>query len=487
MHQRAFLGGGWARGGASEVVRRAHPASGAQWNVQVVKGKVNGKCLWNACKALSLGLLLMVLGAAMATIGYYADDLSIAQEIRGNHTVKVKNESRGFHLNNLSYAGPIVMGVGGFIVVAACVMTFEARDSAAKVVPARFKLSTTGPPHHAPDVCTRGVGSFSAHNSLRTSGSQTAGVGTAHPHPHPHGHGHCPRTSDRRALTQSFMQFSRGLTANQTQANNMLKVPPQNSINKSPSAPDLVTEYARAANDQSPTSARRMTTANKQQIGGKSRRTLAACALLNPGMLHRHAVSVDEAASAGYRLSHESLHGASSQGSMAMDLHLECPVTLRIKDKRRNPLKRQRKVEEDEKNAAAMAAAAGLGSGEDSRRNSHSCSPRIHQFKEETNTGGGSAQQLPTQGFFVASSNRRNSNTSDCTHRSRTKRRDCPHSRGRLERAISSDSRLVGNRCHHHQKHSTEKEPVAGGCSSDTDIRKSHHAIVHFSPDTSRH
>lgn len=31
----------------------------------------------------------------------------------------------------------------GFIIVAACVMTFEARDSAAKVVPARFKLSTT--------------------------------------------------------------------------------------------------------------------------------------------------------------------------------------------------------------------------------------------------------------------------------------------------------------------------------------------------------
>lgn len=29
----------------------------------------------------------------------------------------------------------------GFIVVASCVMTFEARDSAAKVVPARFKLS----------------------------------------------------------------------------------------------------------------------------------------------------------------------------------------------------------------------------------------------------------------------------------------------------------------------------------------------------------
>lgn len=29
----------------------------------------------------------------------------------------------------------------GFIIVAACVMTFEARDSASKVVPARFKIN----------------------------------------------------------------------------------------------------------------------------------------------------------------------------------------------------------------------------------------------------------------------------------------------------------------------------------------------------------
>lgn len=48
--------------------------------------------------------------------GYYADQLSVAQEIRGNMTIKVKNESRGFHLNNLSYAGPIVMGVGGKLI-----------------------------------------------------------------------------------------------------------------------------------------------------------------------------------------------------------------------------------------------------------------------------------------------------------------------------------------------------------------------------------
>lgn len=93
----------------------------------------------------------------------------------------------------------------GFIVVAACVMTFEARDSAAKVVPARFKMSATGPPSVQ---CTRSahvqqhVG-HSVHGSLRTSASQT---GTTQQHVHA-----TRSQADRRTITQSFMQFSRGL------------------------------------------------------------------------------------------------------------------------------------------------------------------------------------------------------------------------------------------------------------------------------------
>lgn len=50
-------------------LRRAHPASGATWNVQVVRGKMSSKCLWHACRALVLGLTLLLLGAGMATIG----------------------------------------------------------------------------------------------------------------------------------------------------------------------------------------------------------------------------------------------------------------------------------------------------------------------------------------------------------------------------------------------------------------------------------
>lgn len=50
-------------------VRRAHPASGATWNVQVVRGKMTSRCLWHACRALMIGIALMMLGAGMATIG----------------------------------------------------------------------------------------------------------------------------------------------------------------------------------------------------------------------------------------------------------------------------------------------------------------------------------------------------------------------------------------------------------------------------------
>ncbi|KAL1518010.1 hypothetical protein ABEB36_001698 [Hypothenemus hampei] len=440
----------------------------------------------------------MVLGAAMATIGYYADQLSVAEEIIGNHTVAVKNESRGFHLNNLSYAGPIVMGVGGFIVVAACVMTFEARDSAAKVVPARLKLNMTGPA-----TCSMHLNALrSGQGSMRTSsGSQTGGNLTASTQVHGSLRRHHQPNTDRRSITQSFVQFSRNLaleTKNfssknrnspQQHRNGSLKVP-QGSINRSPSAPDLILDKQAVTNVKEITSPLLMArTTEKSPITGRqsSRRTLATCALLNPSLLQRHALSVDETA-ASYGRSNESLqHGCGSQGSMALDLHLES-VTLKIRDKRRNPLKRQRNIEDDE-----------LSSW---RRNSahspHFCSSnRLSGVRSSQ----GSAQCLPTQGIASHKAGRRCSNASDCTHRSRKRRRQSNschhHTRGKLERAISSDSRLTGAipKCYHSHEpsrnNSTEHEQTAeqgAPFSSENDIsgtaRKSHQVMVHFSSTT---
>jgi hypothetical protein len=93
-------------------LRASHPASGATWNVQVVRGKMSTRCLWHACRALMVGMLLMIIGASMATIGYYSQDFPFG-EFRNNSTIRIKNEQRGLHLNNLSYLGPIIMGCGG--------------------------------------------------------------------------------------------------------------------------------------------------------------------------------------------------------------------------------------------------------------------------------------------------------------------------------------------------------------------------------------
>ncbi|XP_046424783.1 uncharacterized protein LOC124182044 isoform X1 [Neodiprion fabricii] len=304
-------------------------APGAHWNVQVVRGKVTTRCLWHACKALGIGLLLMLLGACMATIGYYADQLSMAQEIRGNLTVRVKNESRGFHLNNLSYAGPIVMGVGGFIVVAACVMTFEARDSAAKVVPARFRFNQNTP-------CKS-----NKQRSRRSTSCQTTrwdhqlGLFRVHRSPSPSTH-----EVSRKRLTAELMQFSKNLE----EKNN-----PQ-PIKKSPSAPNLAVK-------NSPR---------------KKPSRYTGCALLNAELLKRHAMSVDNAAY-NPQVSRESLEYnkiSESQVSMAMDLHMPNkggPVTLKIKDRsdtaQRHQLLRQTRIDDDDLQMELRKGAAGGHAG----------------------------------------------------------------------------------------------------------------------------
>lgn len=59
----------------------------------------------------------MVIGVSMATIGYYSNEFVIGEN--GNRTqqhsggMRKTADQRGLHLNNLSYMGPIVMGVGG--------------------------------------------------------------------------------------------------------------------------------------------------------------------------------------------------------------------------------------------------------------------------------------------------------------------------------------------------------------------------------------
>ncbi|XP_070157879.1 uncharacterized protein [Polyergus mexicanus] len=207
------------------------------------------------------------------------------------------------------------MGLGGFIVVAACVMTFEARDSAAKVVPARYRFNQA----------STLKGSKSQRNRRSTSSQTTRwdhqlGLFKVNRSPSPSTH-----EVSRKQLTAEFMQFSKNLQEKGV----------AHSIKKSPSAPTLI---------------------DKKSPRRKSPK-YAGCSLLNPELLRRHALSVDNPSYSPHQISRESLERQKmngSQVSMAMDLHIpnKGPVTLKVKDRsdtaRRHQLLRQTKVEDVE-------------------------------------------------------------------------------------------------------------------------------------------
>lgn len=111
--------------------------------IQSIRNKVTVQCLWLTCKALSGGMILLVIGTTMSVVGFYAETLSTEVIESGNRTVEVTDPDRQYHLHNLTYVGPVIMGLGGFVIVAAFVMTFEGHDSGSKVVPVTDDPATT--------------------------------------------------------------------------------------------------------------------------------------------------------------------------------------------------------------------------------------------------------------------------------------------------------------------------------------------------------
>ncbi|GAV06115.1 hypothetical protein RvY_16147 [Ramazzottius varieornatus] len=102
---------------------------------KLINVRVDSACLWSACKSTSFAIILIVIGATMAVIGFYAPDLSSHEYSLSNMTYHERNLDLHYHLKNLTYVGPAFMGLGCVIIVAICVMTFEARDKAAKICP----------------------------------------------------------------------------------------------------------------------------------------------------------------------------------------------------------------------------------------------------------------------------------------------------------------------------------------------------------------
>ncbi|OXU23056.1 hypothetical protein TSAR_005769 [Trichomalopsis sarcophagae] len=138
-----------------------------------------------------------------------------------------------------------------FIVVAACVMTFEARDSAAKVVPARFRFN---------QIST--INNVQNQRNRKSTSSQTARWD----------HQLCKYRANkslspmyeisRNHIVTEFIQISK--EANEKMIKNPLK--------KSPSAPNLL---------------------DNKSSKKKLHNLREGCLILNPKLLRRHALSVD--------------------------------------------------------------------------------------------------------------------------------------------------------------------------------------------------
>lgn len=92
------------------------------------------RCTWHcfivSMKALLPGIIMLVAGTVMSVVGFFADSLSShrVQLENGTALENVDTEMKT-NLHNLTYVGPVIMGLGGIVIVAACVLTFEVRDT----------------------------------------------------------------------------------------------------------------------------------------------------------------------------------------------------------------------------------------------------------------------------------------------------------------------------------------------------------------------
>ncbi|CAL4070424.1 unnamed protein product, partial [Meganyctiphanes norvegica] len=245
------------------------------------------------------------------------------------------------NLNKFSYIGPFVMGVGGFVIVAACVMTFEARDSAAKIVPARFRK---------PERKDDGPG-------VRNSSSQTKwemlglyGVDMLH-QPRITGH-----ELSRRAMTSAFIHFSKNLQSSMDSTGEYYETRgsrPQ--LVKCPSAPSLVRPFQEEKRHHM--DALRVVCISPRNIQPVHQNHVRHH--LVPNRLPRQAMSVDNPAvrevyqaGTSYQsfigehgdedlelgASATGVHQSPSAASLALDLHLpHTSVTLAIRDQSRSP------------------------------------------------------------------------------------------------------------------------------------------------------
>ncbi|XP_018017719.2 uncharacterized protein LOC108674295, partial [Hyalella azteca] len=511
-----------------------------EWSLQAVKGKVTTSCLWNACKALTLGTLLILIGAAMATIGYYAEEEElrrlaakpgssepIVEPTSGTYVplppsfpdmhphaphlgVVASTNTSGSHrgggynpitkggrppplqanhhaediasvdeghiekpediapqqppdeggevvpvyissyipykdlgLNKLAYIGPIVMGFGGFVIVAACVMTFEARDSAAKIVPARFRKTFPEKPVEKDE--DPGFRHSAAQTKWDPMAMHTADSYSSYNN----------KEFNRKAMTLAFIKFSKTFQKSVDSSAEYYDWKGVHHLIKCPSAPSLVPECLKE---------------ERRQAGIEAPRILRVCVprpqsrRLSTNVLPRQTMSVDNPAIrevctsalpsfAGERKCDEEMelgasatavHQADSDSNLALDLHLpQCAVTLMVRDSSRSPIAKTHLDEE----IPSIAESVPMTQSDSSRPSSYQA-----HFKVDKQTSTAENRELTSFGWSKETSGSRDAGFSSGGSFREPKR---PHASRKVKRSETIDTASTHHRRHHNHHHHT--------------------------------
>lgn len=234
-------------------------------------------------------------------------------------------------------------------------MTFEARDSAAKIVPARFRKAFPDKP--PPKEEDPGIRHTSAQTKWETQGVYGKVTNCSQDE---------SKEISRKVMTSAFIKFSKTLQTSVDSSAEYYDQKGGQQLVKCPSAPSLAPDFLQD---------------DKRRAGMEAPRILRVCAprpqvrRLSTNVLPRQTMSVDNPAirevySAalpafiGEMRSEEELelgasatavHQVDMETNLALDLHLpQCAVTLLVRDSSRSPSAKANTEEEFSNNAGSI-------------------------------------------------------------------------------------------------------------------------------------
>ncbi|CCM09427.1 Transmembrane protein 200C [Caenorhabditis elegans] len=100
----------------------------------IIKKKADAKTVWAACRAVIFGCIIICVGLAMTVLGYFDKHFSEKVEIIDGSEKVSYDRMIQYQLKSMQYLGPILMGIGSFILIIACVVTLESRDKHAQII-----------------------------------------------------------------------------------------------------------------------------------------------------------------------------------------------------------------------------------------------------------------------------------------------------------------------------------------------------------------